>query len=162
MKKLIMLFVMMSLFIAPMLPAKQLYVSPVRTKVYVDNIKSRSIAKLRRNTKVKLLTKTKRWSYVRFGNKHGWVMNIFLSAKPIKQKISLLGSASKSARMHARKRASSNVTAASARGLLQDRSNVRAKQKIEFDPNPNILSKIEQYYISEEQLFIFLAEENIQ
>ena len=162
MKK-IMILTAVVLFFAVSVSAKVLYVSSVKTNLYKDSSrKSVKITSLKKNSRLQVVSEKGRWVKIKYGSKKGWVNKMFTSKKKKGGKISLLGSAGQSARIHARKRASSNVTAASARGLMADneaansRSRSASGNAAKFDPA--LLSKIEAYYISEDNLLKFLSE----
>jgi len=165
MKKITLYIVGMLLVISSALSAKVVYVSSFRTKVYKSKSRSsRRVLTVRRGTGLKLLSRSGSWYKVKYGNRVGWVMKMFTSARKPGRRMSILGTASTQARMNARRRASTDVTAASARGLSDEsaagRSRLSAKQSVDF--NPAVLDNIERLYISEKELIKFLAEGGIK
>ncbi len=155
----------MLLIISSALSARVVYVSSFRTKVYKSTSRSsRTVVTARRGAGLKVLSKSGSWYKVKYGNRVGWVMKMFTSARKPGQRMSILGTASTQARMNARRRASTDVTAASARGLSDEsaagRTRLSAKQSVEF--NPAVLNDIEGLYISEKELIKFLADGGIK
>jgi len=145
------------------------YVSSVKAKLYSESKASSStIAKLHRGQRLNVLDKKGSWLKVQFGAKKGWIKKMFTRKNKPGKKFSILGSASANARIHARKRASSSVTAASARGLVDDDSTVASMGRArELDGaakvfDPRALEEIEGVFVSEDSLLKFLEEGGLQ
>ena len=143
------------------------YVSSVKAKLYSDaNVSSSAVADLTRGQRLTVLDTQGSWLNVQFGAKKGWIKKMFTRSDKPGDKASILGSASENALIHARTRASSSVTAASARGLDDD-SVVSMGRARELDAaakkfDPKVLEEIENVFISEENLLNFLKEGGIQ
>ena len=122
---------------------------------------SARIGELVRGTQVILLGASGSWVRVQSPAGTGWVMKLFLQSSPPGERVSLLGSASTEARLHARSRASASVTAASARGLLDERSAAgEARSRgVETGSSGELhekLLRIEGLSMSEDELLSFL------
>ncbi|MDY6933348.1 MAG: SH3 domain-containing protein [Spirochaetota bacterium] len=157
------------LLFSSILSAEALYVSSMKTSLYSKaNRKSAKIMTLKRGARLNLLSTKGLWLQVSFANKKGWVSKMVTSKNKPGPRLSILGSAGHNARIHARKRASSDVTAASARGLVDDDASTSSKKRSRssnrksdgFDPA--VLSKMEGLYIPEKKLLLFLSEAGIQ
>lgn len=145
------------------------YVSSFKTTLYsMADRKSMKIATLKRGVKLTLLSTEGAWLQVQFAGKKGWVTKMVTSTKKPGMRVSLLGNADQNTRIFARKRASSDVTAASARGLLDDdsKSNVKGRSRMSESGsdqfNTAVLSKMEDVKISEDELMSFLSEYGVQ
>ena len=148
-------------FIAFSLSAANVYVSSFRTNLYKKKARSSAKVKtLRRGYKLKVVKKSGSWLKVKSGSKTGWVKRIFTSKMRPSAKVSLLGRGRSNARVHARRRASSDVTAASARGLVDDKSSRSRMVKVKFDAR--VLEDMEAVYVSEESLLKFLQDGGVQ
>ncbi len=162
------LTIIISLFIfIPASYAKVVYVSSMKTALYKDaDRKSVKVVKLKRGSRLTVLNQKGSWLNVKFATKKGWVSKIVTSTKRPGSKISLLGKAGTNARIHARKRASSDVTAASARGLMdEDNSNsgrTRAVNGRSDHYSREAVLDMERLFISEDNLLTFLQKERIQ
>ncbi len=141
------------------------YVSSFRTSLYKDAGKSAKILTLKRGSKLTVITRKGSWLNVKYGKKRGWVKKLFTSIRKPGKRQSILGSAGTNARIHARRRASSDVTAASARGLMEDnpayagRSRSVGKKNLDFDFET--IREIESRIVPEEELLKFLADAGI-
>ena len=141
----------------------------MKTTLYREaNRKSPKISTLKRGARLSVLSTKGSWLKVKFANKRGWIQKICTSKKKPGFKVSILGSAKHNAKIHARKRASSDVTAASARGLMDENTSGSAKKRSRavdgksesFDPA--VLSKMENLYIPEKDLMLFLSKGGLQ
>jgi uncharacterized protein YgiM (DUF1202 family) len=144
------------------------YVSSVKAKLYSEaKASSTKIANLHRGQRLTVLKKKGSWLNVQFGSKKGWIKKMFTRKNKPGKKFSILGSASANARIHARKRASTSVTAASARGLDDDSTVVSMGRARELDNtgkkfDPRVLEQIENVFVAEETLLKFLEEGGIK
>ena len=150
------------LFFAAGLLAESAWVGSARCGLMsAANGSSARIGELVRGTQVILLGASGSWVQVQSPAGTGWVMKLFLQSTPPGERVSILGSASTEARLHARSRASASVTAASARGLLDERSaagEARARG-VETGSSGDLhekLLRIEGLSMSEEELLNFL------
>lgn len=94
------------------------YVKSARAKVYKSQNTSAVVATARSGQRVNVVSTTGAWSKVQYRGKTGFMKKYYLTARKPAGKLSILSSAKSNAMVHARKRASSDVTAASARGLM--------------------------------------------
>jgi len=161
MYKLAMVLSIIVFFIAADLKAEVVYLSSLKTSLYSDsNRSSAKVTTLNRGSSLVVMAKNGNWLKVRFMSSQGWVEKLFTSSIKPGNKVSLLGSAGNNARVHARKRASSDVTAASARGLLADNKSVMGRARDGdlkskgFDEAA--FNKIEKIFLSEDDLLGFL------
>ena len=148
--------VVFSLLFAISVLAETKYVASGRINVYKSPMKSsKKVLTLKKGTKVNVKKVKNGWYYL--NKKKGYVHGLFLSKKKPGKRISLLGRATNNARVHARKRASSDVTAASARGLLADRTKKNNRYRdINIKDVETDLRYIEGFYISEVVLVNFM------
>ena len=145
---------------ASMALAKVVYVSSYVTSMYKEKSRSsQKVINLRRGARLFVLSNQGPWLKIRYRNKTGWVQKLFTRNRMPGQRMSILGSASKAALLHARKRASSNVTAASARGLLDSPRAKNYSSNKAYDPQA--LARMENMFISDEDLIKFLKEGGI-
>ena len=156
MKKLITLLVFVSFLTAPIF-AETVYVSSGAANIYKTTKKTTKVYRAKKGSRLVVLKRKGSLINVRVRNKKGWIKSIFTSKKKPGRKVSLLGRAGNNARIHARKRASSDTTAASARGLVADRSNLRNKQIRSYDVG-TVLTGMEQIFVSEEAINAFMEE----
>ena len=144
------------------------YVSSMKTDLYSEAKRnSAKIGELQRGAELTVISKEGSWIRVKYNSKEGYVSKIVTSAKKPGEKMSLLASADQNTRIHARKRASSDVTAASARGLFDEggrsgNARARAVDGASGTSNREAISSMESLSIPEEDLMTFLKEENIQ
>ncbi|MDH5717641.1 MAG: SH3 domain-containing protein [Spirochaetia bacterium] len=140
------------------------YVSSFAANIHSDaSLSASKIMKLKRGDKMTVISKQGSWLNVKANDKTGWIKEMFTSDKPAGEKVSILSMAKTNVNVHVRKRASADVTAASARGLREDKemeARLRAKDSGKIDPAA--LDSLELMVFSENDLFTFLAEENIQ
>ncbi len=170
MKKIFLLTFIALFSYVPALLAEVVYVSSKKTAMYSNaDRKASKVKVLHKGARLTVLSKKGSWLNVKFANKKGWVSKMVTSKKKPGVRISLLGSADKNARIHARKRASSDVTAASARGLMADnadKSSSKRTRAVDRGSNSQYsqeaLSAMEKLYISEDDLMSFLVTENLQ
>ena len=145
-----------------------IYVSSMKTDLYSEAKRnSDKIGELTRGAELTVLSKEGAWIHVKYNDKEGYVSKIVTSSKKPGEKMSLLASADQNTRIHARQRASSDVTAASARGLFDESgksgsARARAVDSASGASNKEVISKMERLSISEEALIAFLKEEEIQ
>ena len=147
------------------LSAEVVFVSSVKATMHSENSAgSGAIATLMKGSKLTVVGIDSGWLKVRFGAKQGWVKKMFTSAREPGDKVSILSSAKQNARVHARQRSSSDVTAASARGLDDDSAAAGRNRAIsasaKFDPQA--IEKLESITISETELMAFLKEGGLQ
>lgn len=166
MKAIITIILSLCLFV-PASYAKTVFVSSMKTALYKDaDRKSSKVISLKRGSRLTVIQQKGSWLNVKFANKKGWVSKIVTSKTKPGAKVSLLGNAGTNARIHARKRASSDVTAASARGLMdEDSSNkgrARAGEGLSDRYAKEAVYVMERMFIGEDDLLNFLKKENIQ
>ena len=146
--------------------SKVLYVSSYNTAMFSTPGGNAQIMTLNKGSQLNVLSENDSWVQVSSGAKTGWVKKTSTSTSMPGSKFSILGSAQNNARIHARVRASSDVTAASARGLTEDNKTASGRMrsadsgKDEFDYQT--LLKIESSHISENELINFLSNGGIR
>ena len=146
--------------------ADMVYVSSLRTKIYAKADRSSTvIASFNKGTMLSIVSEKGSWLNIRSAGKQGWVQKFFTSKQKPGKKFSILGSAKSNSKVHTRKRASSDVTAASARGLMDENSAVMGRTRA-VDRNtgfdPEALDRMERIYVSEDDLLLFLRKGGIQ
>ena len=100
------------------LSAKAAYTSAIVTKMHKSpSMGAAVVSSLSRGTKVDSLSTKGAWTEVKANGKTGFINKMFLSPIPVNKKVSLGNPAANNLKALARQRASTNVTAASARGL---------------------------------------------
>lgn len=168
MKNYLILSLFIILFAATASFGDVVYVSSMKTDIYSEAKRnSDKIGELSRGAELTVISKEGSWIRVKYNKKEGYVAKIVTSSKKPGEKMSLLASADQNTRIHARKRASSDVTAASARGLFDESgksgsARTRAVDGASSASNREAISKMESISISEEDLIAFLKEEKIQ
>ena len=151
------------------LTAAPAYISSLNAKMHSSAKSSAPVVmKLRRGQAVNVTAKQGSWVKVAYAGKQGWVRKFFTSRSKPGNKYSILGNASANARVHARKRASSEVTAASARGLDDDSNTAilggraRDLQANAKGFDPRVLENMEATFVSEQDLTTFLSDGKLQ
>ena len=157
-----------SLFVCGIVLADTAYVSSLKAKLHSDsNAGAAVVSELNRGQALNVVNDNGAWLQVTAGAQKGWIKKMFTNSSKPGAKFSILGNASENARIHARKRASSNVTAASARGLDDDSAATGNGRQRELDKktgafDPRALEDMESRIISERTLILFLQEGHLQ
>ncbi len=137
------------------------YVSSYKTALYKQAGMGGQVMTLRKGSRLTLLSRQGTWLKVEFMNKTGWVKKFATSSSRPGNKFSILGSAKSNARIHARRRASSDVTAASARGLMEDKESYQGRSRAVDSGSTSFqleaITGIESQHVPEEDLIRFLA-----
>lgn len=142
------------------------YVSSFKTTMYKGAGRGTgTVMILRKGYRLSVLSREGAWIKVQFLGKTGYVNRLFTSPHKPGRAVSILGSATKQARIHARNRASTDITAASARGLAEDqkagkRSRLVNTRSEGFDIG--VIAEMEKLYIGEEDLIQFLVDGGIR
>lgn len=139
-----------------------LFISSMKANLYGGpDSSSAKVGVLPMGTVVQTVSQEGSWVNVTANGQKGWVQKLFTSKTKPGGKVSLLGSAGANARVHARERASSEVTAASARGLVATSKNAQGRMRGEniSDAVANAeLANVESVNIPENELMQFLKE----
>ncbi len=124
-----------------------LYVKSVKAKLFEKpSLNSKVVAELKRGDKLNILKSGKDWLFVDANGVRGWIYSYLVSKnKPIK-KISTIFKDEESEVIKARRRSSTNITAAAARGLTED---FRKRKKGKYVSDYESLRKMEDIRISE-------------
>ncbi len=137
------------------------YVSSYKTALYKQAGMGDQVMTLSKGSRLTLLSGQGPWLKVKFMNKTGWVKKFSTSRSLPGNKFSILGSAKSNARIHARRRASSDVTAASARGLMEDKESYQGRSRAVDSGSESFhleaITGIESQHVSEDDLIRFLA-----
>ena len=158
----------MSIIFSAGIMARSVYVTSVKTNVYAKPLTNSTIIKtVKRGDKLTFVEIKKAWILVKLGSKKGWVKKLFVSTKKPGKKLSILSKAKSNKNVHARKRASSDVTAASARGLSQQNERGLSRYRgnrsmLGIAEGYAALEKMESILISEDTLLLFLTEGELQ
>ncbi|MFW5807725.1 MAG: SH3 domain-containing protein [Spirochaetota bacterium] len=164
MKRLLVAAIVIALSLA--LSAETLYVSSLKVKLYSSPAKNAQVVTtMRRGDSVQVQKKEGNWLYVSSSGGNGWVQSLFVKETRPAGSISILGNKTKTERIHARERASSDVTAASARGLLAENENAASRTRLSGDRmsfNPQDMEDVESIDVTEDELIRFLESGNVQ
>lgn len=141
--------------------AQTVYTTSLKTTIFAEPaLGSAKIAQIRRGTAITVNSTRGKWVYISSASGKGWVQKAITSTVKPKGKVSILGNANRTSRMKARERASSDVTAASARGFMQTENTKgrnRPNQQIQnFDPKD--IDNMESLTLSENELITFLQQ----
>ncbi|HRX15241.1 MAG TPA: hypothetical protein P5123_02900 [Spirochaetota bacterium] len=141
--------------------AQTAYTTSLKTVIYSEpSLGSEKVAQLTQGTAITINKTHGKWVYISSASKNGWIQKAFTSTVKPKGKVSILGNANRTSRMKARERASSDVTAASARGFMQtENSKGRSRpnqEALKFDPAD--IDKMESVTLSEDELITFLRQ----
>jgi hypothetical protein len=149
--------------------ADVIYVSSAKTGMFSKaDRSSEKISNLSKGAGLTVVSTEGSWIKVSFAGKEGFVQKMFTSSEKPGGKVSLLGSADSNARVHARKRASSDVTAASARGLMDDetlksiKGRSRSSNSVDDSVAEQAISDLEKINISDDELMNFLKGAKLQ
>ena len=164
-KKIMGALIVAGLFFAVELSAKSIYVSSLRTALFngPSNASGKK-AVLTRGMALNVISTKGMWVQVSTSQGDGWVKRMFTRSSRPGGTVSALGSRA-NINVQARRRASADVTAASARGLDDEGAMVRSGRtrsssaKKAFDPQA--LEKMESIIIEEQELMLFLKEGNL-
>lgn len=158
------LAILIVLFFAALLQAQTVYVSSVRANLFTaPGSGGAKTAQLSRGDSLQVLETNGKWLHVSTSSGKGWIQSLFVSEKKPAGKITVLGNAERSGRVQSRQRASSDVTAASARGLMQNENALaRSRTSSVQNFNPQDLTEVESVTISENELRHFLSEGGVQ
>jgi len=145
-----------------------LMVSPVYVygaEVYVQSLKapilaepkmgSKEVATARRGDALEILEKTQGWYRVKYKDVAGWVWKLLVDTGPPKGKVSILEETDQKLEEGARRRASAYVTAAAARGFMEERSRLNTLYWLNFDD----LEWLEKIKVEDERALRFLEED---
>jgi hypothetical protein len=168
MKKIILIIICL-VAVSSLAFADVIYVSSAKTGMFSKaDRSSEKISNLSKGAGLTVVSTEGSWVKVLFAGKEGFVQKMFTSSSKPGGKVSLLGSADSNARVHARKRASSDVTAASARGLMDDetlksiKGRSRSSSSIDDSMVEQAVSDIEKIKMSDEDLMNFLKRAKLQ
>ena len=136
--------------------AEFMFVQSVQAKVMSKPaFKSKQISTLTQSERVEIIEKSKRWYKVRHQNLTGWVSKLLLADQPPLQKSSVLSGSNPTLQENARRRASSNTTAAATRGLREgDQSQENNANKVDYQS----VDAMESAVVSPEEAKSFLNE----
>lgn len=164
MKKIILFF--SALLITLTLGAETRFISSLKVKMYQEPVKNtRVVATLSRGQSLNILKTEGDWLYVSSGSDTGWVQSLFTKSTKPSGAITILGNKNKTGRIKARERASSDVTAASARGLVAGNSTAESRTRLSDDQgvfNPQDIETVESVDIPESALLHFLKNGKVQ
>lgn len=145
---------------------RSVYVASYKTTMYAENNRSSaSVSTLKKGARLEIVTVAGSWYKVKHGSQQGWVQKMFTSTSKPGKRVSVFGNAKTQGRKHARRRASSDATAASARGLAVDANTGERSRLVDtktdgFDSS--VLEAMENMYVEEKELIDFLKKGGIQ
>ena len=130
-----------------------LYVQSAKAKLMtLPNFNSETVLVLEKGASVTLIQEQSRWLQVNFQSSSGWIPKLLLANHPPIEKVSVLKGKQAELEKSARRRASTNVTAAATRGL---RSDDRARISDQGKPDYTELEKMENLAIPKEEVMEF-------
>ena len=138
------------LFLLFSFPVQAEYLSSY-TAVYSHHTNGQMLYKLGKNTQVQVLSKYANWVQIKTIKGKGWVRKNFIQKYAA---FSVLGNANANARVHARLRASTDVTAASSRGLAADNNRNKVNSKMIAE---GYLRDVERVFVSEKEILEFIG-----
>jgi len=132
-----------------------LYVQSIKAPLLSEpRLGAPQIAEPQRGEVLEIIEKKDNWYLVKYKELKGWVSRLLVDIKPPKEKVSVLEETGQKLEEGARKRASAYVTAASARGLMEERSRLSDRYRVNFED----LEWIEAIKISDLEASRFLEE----
>lgn len=133
-----------------------MYVQSAKAKLMnAPDFKADLIAVLQKGERVALIKEQGRWQQVKYQSSIGWISKLLLADHQPMEKISVLKGKQEQLEKSARRRASTNVTAAATRGL---RSDDRERASAQGQPDFSQLEKMEAIQISPEEVQEFQDE----
>lgn len=155
MKKYLLTLIMV-LFSSTVLSNTNLYIQSVKAKLLEEpNFKSQLVIELKRGTQVQLIEKSGRWIKVKYETSEGWLSSLLVSSNPPLEKKSVLKGQEKIIKSMARRRASSNSTAAATRGL---RKSDRARASDDSHADYQALEQVDSIKIKDAEAWQFHKE----
>lgn len=132
------------------------YVQSLRAKVMASpSLRSDVIAEVGRGHKLIAIGREGSWIKVKFKDKDGYIASVLVSEYPPMGKQGLITGEEATIKEGARRRASTFVSAAAARGLTPEE---RKRLSKEVQANYEALEKVESISISDEELERFIKE----
>lgn len=134
---------------------KVLYVQSVKAYILEKPIfGAKRLAEAKRGEVLQLVEKKEGWFRVKYKSLTGWVSAFFVDTKPPLKRISVFESPEEELKGGARRRASAYVTAAAARGLVEERARLSDRYRID----PEGVKWVESIKITDEEALRFLEE----
>ncbi len=132
-----------------------LYVHSIKAPLLAEPlIGAKEIASLKRADVLNLIEKKGDWYKVRYGDLTGWVLRLFVDTRPPMARVSILEKQEQEVQSTARRRASAFVTAAAARGLMEERARLSDRYRVDHEG----VEWIKSVSITDEEALRFLEE----
>jgi len=133
----------------------ELYVQSLKAPILAEPLAgAKELARAQRGEVLKLLEKKDRWYRVDYKGLTGWVSALLVDTKPPSGRISVIETSEEELKGGARRRASTFVTAAAARGLLEERARLSDRYRID----PEGVRWIESLSLNDEEVMRFVEE----
>ncbi|RME69377.1 MAG: SH3 domain-containing protein [Nitrospirae bacterium] len=133
-----------------------LYVHSLKAPLLAEPVLgAKKVAYVKKGEVLNLLEKRGNWYKVRHGDLTGWVSRLFVDTRPPMTRISILVQQGEEVQKGARRRASAYITAAAARGLMEERARLSDRYNVDFDG----IKWLETMKITDEEINKFLSEE---
>ncbi|MFN3739146.1 MAG: hypothetical protein ACK4TF_00540 [Thermodesulfovibrionales bacterium] len=149
--------IILTLVLCPSLYAEEikLYVQSIKASILSEPLMgAKELVKVERGEVLYGVEKKDRWYRVRYKDISGWVSAFVVDTKPPSKRLSIIETSEEELQHGARKRASAFVTAAAARGLMEERARLSDRYRID----PESLRWLEAIHVSDEEAIKFLEE----
>ncbi len=151
------IFLILLFILSPMyLYGAEVYVQSLKAPILSEpKMGSKEVATAKKGDSLEILQKTQGWYRVKYKDVTGWVWQPLVDTGPPKGKVSILEETGQKLEEGARKRASAYVTAAAARGLMEERSRLNTLYRVNFDD----LEWMEKIKVEDDKALRFLEED---
>jgi hypothetical protein len=144
----IIVFIILTGFTCPAFAAQWLYVKSAKAKLFSEpSFKASLVSTVDRGTRLETLRTQGRWIEVKYDDHNGWISKLLTSKNPPPDKTSVLEGQADTLEDSARRRASTNASAAATRGL---RGEKRTRASDKGHPDYSALEQVESAKTSEQ------------
>ncbi len=134
---------------------KDVYVQSIKADILSEPLTgSKVLATLKRGESLKVIEKKDMWFKVSYKDIKGWVSKLLVDKRPPSGKISIIEETKERLEGGARKRASAFVSAAAARGLMEERARLSDKYRVDHRG----VEWLERFDVSEDDALRFIKE----
>lgn len=135
--------------------AEDVYVQSIKASILSEPVTgSKIVATVKRGEILHVIEKKAMWFMVSYRDVKGWVSKLVVDQKPPSGKISIIEKTGERLEEGARKRASAFVTAAAARGLMEERARLSDKYRVDHKG----IEWLEKIDVSEEDALRYIEE----
>ncbi len=156
-KKIQLIIIMLTFLLCPLVYAEEikLYVQSIKAPILSEPLLgAKELVKANKGEVLYAIEKKEKWYKVRYKEISGWVSSLMVDTIPPSKRISIMETSQEELQTGARKRASAFVTAAAARGLMEERSRLSDRYRID----PEGVKWIESITVSDEEALRFLED----